>query len=112
VASRLGSKISDQAVLAFDFINVMEQGRFRVPFCRYHSKNGVSEALTYAPNPRARSGGSGAGSTRARRYRLPEQPPDDRGKAKLAKTYGGVMELGQDATGDASLLKAIAEAAR
>lgn len=149
VSSWFGDKISDAAIQAFDFMNIMAYdlhnpagsaqpvqsssiaeatqevdywvGRglakskavFGVPFYGYRWTGDKGEALTYAEilgqNPAAATqdqleiGGSSvflnSRSTIA-------------AKAVLGKTYGGIMvwELGQDAVGEASLLKAIADA--
>lgn len=149
VSSWFGNKITDKAIQAFDFINVMAYdlhnpggstqpvqsssvaeatqevdywvGRglaknkavFGVPFYGYKWAGAKGEALTYAEilqaNPAAATqdqvdlgGNTVFLNSRATIIE----------KAKLAKSYGGIMvwELGQDAAGDASLLKAIADA--
>jgi chitinase len=149
VSSWFGNKISDKAIQAFDFINVMAYdlhnpggsatpvqsssieeatkevdywvGRglaknkavFGVPFYGYRWNGNQSEALTYADllaqNPAAATQDqlSLGGATVYLNSRTTIQA-----KTVLAKTYGGIMvwEMGQDATGDASLLKAIADA--
>jgi chitinase len=149
VSSWFGDKITDKAIQAFDFINVMaydlhnpggspqpvqssslaeatnevdywvkrglakNKAVFGVPFYGYRWTGNKSEALTYADmlaqNPAAATQdmlqlGGGTAYLNSRTTIIE--------KAKLAKTYGGIMvwELGQDATGDASLLKAIADA--
>jgi hypothetical protein len=149
VSSWFGDKISDKAIQAFDFINVMAYdlhnpggstepvqsssvaeatqevdywvGRglaknkavFGVPFYGYKWAGAKGEALTYAEilqaNPAAATQDqvdlNGNTVFLNSRTTIIE-------KAKLAKTYGGIMvwELGQDAAGDSSLLKAIADA--
>jgi spore germination protein YaaH len=149
VSSWFGEKISDQAIQAFDFINVMAYdlhnpggsatpvqsssieeatkevdywvGRglaktkavFGVPFYGYRWSTNKSEAMTYADmlakNPAAATQDQIVldGSTVYLNSRTTIQA-----KTVLAKSYGGVMvwELGQDATGDSSLMKAIADA--
>jgi hypothetical protein len=149
VSSWFGDKISDKAIQAFDFINVMAYdlhnpggstepvqsssvaeatqevdywvGRglakskavFGVPFYGYKWAGAKGEALTYAEilqaNPAAATQDqvdlNGNTVFLNSRTTIIE-------KAKLARTYGGIMiwELGQDAAGDSSLLKAIADA--
>jgi len=86
---------------------------FGVPFYGYRWAGNRGEALTYAEvlaqNPAASTQDQlqigGHTVFLNSRATIGE-------KAKLAKTYGGIMvwELGQDAPGDASLLKAIADA--
>lgn len=86
---------------------------FGVPFYGYRWTTAKGEALTYseilAQAPAAATQDqvtlNGAVTYLNSRATIIE-------KAKLAKTYGGIMvwELGQDAAGDASLLKAIADA--
>jgi len=88
---------------------------YGVPFYGYSWTGAKGEALTYADilgkNPAAATQDQVeiAGSTVYLNSRTTIAA-----KAVLAKTYGGIMvwELGQDATGDASLLKAIADATR
>ncbi len=149
VSSWFGNKITDAAIQAFDFINIMAYdlhnpggatqavqsssiadataeveywlGRglaknkavFGVPFYGYRWSGGKKgEALTYAdilsqaPTAATQDQVDLAGSTVYLNSRTTIAA-----KAVLAKTYGGIMvwELGQDAAGDASLLKAIAE---
>lgn len=149
VSSWFGNKITDKAIQAFDFINVMAYdlhnpggsaqpvqsssiaeatqevdywvGRglqkskavFGVPFYGYRWTGGKSEALTYAEILQQSAAAASqdqldlAGNTVYLNSRATIIE-----KAKLAKTYGGIMvwELGQDAAGDASLLKAIDDA--
>jgi len=86
---------------------------FGVPFYGYRWAASKSEALTYADilsqNPAAATADQVelGGSTVFLNSRATIAA-----KAVLAKTYGGIMvwELGQDAPGEASLLKAIADA--
>jgi spore germination protein YaaH len=88
---------------------------FGVPFYGYRWSGAQGEALTYAEilakNPAAATqdqveidGGAVFLNSRT----------TIAAKAALAKSYGGIMawELGQDAAGDASLLKAIADASQ
>jgi spore germination protein YaaH len=92
-----------------------ERAVFGVPFYGFKWVAGKSEALTYAQilagNPAAETSDqvdlSGAVTHLNSRTTIVA-------KAQLAKQYGGIMvwELGQDAPGDASLLKAIADATR
>ncbi len=92
-----------------------EKAVFGVPFYGFKWVAGKSEALTYAQilagNPAAETSDqvdlSGAVTYLNSRTTIVA-------KAQLAKQYGGIMvwELGQDAPGDASLLKAIADATR
>lgn len=149
VSSWFGEKISDKAIQAFDFINIMAYdlhnpggstqpvqsssisdatqevdywlGRglaknkavYGVPFYGYRWTGAKGEALTYAEilakNPGAATQDQleidGATVYLNSRTTIAA-------KAVLAKQYGGIMvwELGQDAPGDASLLKAIADA--
>lgn len=149
VSSWFGDKITDKAIAAFDFINVMaydlhnpggsaqpvqsssvaeskaevdywvnrglpkDKAVFGVPFYGYSWANDKSTALTYA-EILARD----ASAATRDQVTLNGSPTflNSRStiieKAKLAKEYGGIMvwELGQDAPGDASLLKAIADA--
>jgi GH18 family chitinase len=149
VSSWFGNKITDKAIQAFDFINVMAYdlhnpggsaqpvqsssvaeatqevdywvGRglakskavYGVPFYGYRWNGAKSEAMTYADILQQNAAAATqdqldlAGSTVYLNSRATIIE-----KAKLAKTYGGIMvwELGQDAAGDASLLKAIADA--
>jgi chitinase len=149
VSSWFGDKITDVAIQAFDFMNVMAYdlhnpggsaqpvqsssiadatkevdywvGRglaknkavFGVPFYGYRWTGAKGEALTYADILGQNAGAATqdqldiGGSTVYLNSRTTIAA-----KAVLAKTYGGIMvwELGQDATGDASLLKAIADA--
>ena len=149
VSSWFGEKITDQAIQAFDFMNVMAYdlhnpggsatpvqsssieeatkevdywvGRglaktkavFGVPFYGYRWNTNKSLAMTYADilakNPAAATQDQIMldGSTVYLNSRTTIQA-----KTVLAKSYGGVMawELGQDAAGDSSLLKAIADA--
>jgi chitinase len=149
VGSWFGSKITDKAIQAFDFINVMaydlhnpggsnepvqsssleeskaevdywvnrglakEKAVFGVPFYGYTWKGGNGVALTYseilaaAPDAATQDQVQVAGATTYLNSRTTIQA-----KAVLAKQYGGIMiwELGQDAAGDASLLKAIIDA--
>ncbi len=149
LSSWFGNKITDKAIQAFDFINVMaydlhnpggssqpvqssslaesqaevdywvnrglpkNKAVFGVPFYGYRWADNKSTALTYAEilaqdataatsDQVTLNGGVTYLNSRATIIE----------KAKLAKTYGGVMvwELGQDAPGDASLMKAIADA--
>jgi chitinase len=150
VSSWFGEKITDAAIQAFDFINVMaydlhnpggstqpvqsssieeatqeveywvkrglakSKAVFGVPFYGYRWTGvGQSEALTYAEI----LGQSAAAATQdqldlAGSTVFLNSRTTITAKAVLAKTYGGIMiwELGQDAPGDASLLKAIADA--
>ena len=150
VSSWFGDKISDRAIQAFDFINVMAYdlhnpggsaqpvqsssipeatqevdywvGRglakskavFGVPFYGYKWLGAKSEAITYASILQQNAAAATqdqldlGGSTVFLNSRATIIE-----KAKLARTYGGIMawELGQDAAGDASLLKAIADGA-
>jgi spore germination protein YaaH len=150
VSSWFGEKITDAAIQAFDFINVMaydlhnpggstqpvqsssieeatqeveywvkrglakDKAVFGVPFYGYRWNGvGKSEALTYteilalSATATTQDELDLAGSTIFLNSRATITA-----KAVLAKTYGGIMiwELGQDAPGDASLLKAIADA--
>jgi chitinase len=150
VSSWFGDKITDGAIQAFDFINVMaydlhnpggstqplqsssieeatqeveywvkrglakDKAVFGVPFYGYRWNGvGKSEALTYteilalSATATTQDELDLAGSTIFLNSRATITA-----KAVLAKTYGGIMiwELGQDAPGDASLLKAIADA--
>jgi chitinase len=149
VSSWFGDKITDVAIQAFDFMNVMAYdlhnpggsaqpvqsssiadatkevdywvGRglaknkavFGVPFYGYRWTGAKGEALTYADILGQNAGAATqdqldiGGSTVYLNSRTTIAA-----KAVLAKTYGGIMvwELGQDAAGDASLLKAIADA--
>jgi spore germination protein YaaH len=149
VSSWFGDKITDAAIQAFDFINIMAYdlhnpggssapvqsssiadatkevdywvGRglakskavYGVPFYGYRWTGAKGEALTYADilgkNPGAATQDQLQidGSTVYLNSRTTIAA-----KAVLAKQYGGIMvwELGQDAAGDASLLKAIADA--
>ena len=151
VSSWFGNKITDKAIQAFDFINVMAYdlhnpagssqpvqpssideatkeveywiGRglaknkavFGVPFYGYKWAGAKGEALTYAEIL-----GQNAAAATEDKVTLGSSTVylNSRAtiiaKAKLAKTYGGIMvwELGQDAAGDASLLKAIADASK
>jgi spore germination protein YaaH len=149
VSSWFGDKITDKAIAAFDFVNVMaydlhnpggssqpvqsssvaesqaevdywvnrglakSKALFGVPFYGYSWQSNKSTALTYA-EILARDASAatqdqvtlnGSITHLNSRTTIVE-------KAKLAKQYGGIMiwELGQDAPGDASLLKAIADA--
>jgi spore germination protein YaaH len=149
VSSWFGDKISDKAIQAFDFMNIMAYdlhnpggatqpvqsasiadatqevdywvGRglakskavFGVPFYGYRwTGGGKGEALTYAeilaqsPTAATQDQVEIAGNTVYLNSKTTIAA-----KAVLAKTYGGIMvwELGQDAAGDGSLLKAIAE---
>jgi chitinase len=149
VSSWFGNKITDAAIQAFDFMNIMAYdlhnpggatqavqsssiadataevdywvGRglaknkavFGVPFYGYRWSAGKKgEALTYAdilsqaPTAATQDQVDLAGSPVYLNSRATITA-----KAVLAKTYGGIMvwELGQDAAGDASLLKAIVE---
>ena len=150
VSSWFGDKITDKAIQAFDFMNIMAYdlhnpggatqplqsasiadatkeveywvGRglakskavFGVPFYGYRWMGGAKgEALTYAeilaqsPMAATQDQVEIAGNTVYLNSKTTIAA-----KAMLAKTYGGIMvwELGQDAAGDASLLKAIADA--
>jgi chitinase len=150
VSSWFGDKITDAAIQAFDFINIMaydlhnpggsaepvqsssieeatqeveywvkrglakNKAVFGVPFYGYRWNGvGQSEALTYteilalSATAATQDQLDLAGSTIFLNSRSTITA-----KAVLAKTYGGIMvwELGQDAPGDASLLKAIADA--
>jgi hypothetical protein len=92
-----------------------EKAVFGVPFYGFRWVDGKSEALTYAQilagSPAAETTDrvdlSGAVTYLNSRTTIVA-------KAQLAKQYGGIMvwELGQDAGGDASLLKAIADSTR
>ena len=149
VSSWFGDKITDKAIQAFDFMNIMAYdlhnpggatqpvqsasiadatqevdywvGRglakskavFGVPFYGYRWQGGAKgEALTYAeilaqsPMAATQDQVEIAGNTVYLNSKTTIAA-----KAVLAKTYGGIMvwELGQDAVGDASLLKAIAD---
>lgn len=92
-----------------------EKAVFGVPFYGYTWKGGKGEALTYAqilaaaPSAATQDQVQVAGSTTFLNSRTTIEA-----KAKLAKQYGGIMvwELGQDAAGDASLLKAIIDASK
>jgi chitinase len=150
VSSWFGSKISDAAIQAFDFINVMaydlhnpggslqavqsaaieestaevdywvqrglpkSKAVYGVPFYGYQWTTGVGKPLTYAeilakvPEAATQDQVLVDGATTYLNSRSTISA-----KAKLARSYGGIMiwELGQDAPGDASLLKAIAETA-
>lgn len=85
---------------------------YGVPFYGYRWTTGKGEALTYAqilaqaPDAATMDQVQLAGATTYLNSRA-----TIRAKAKLARSYGGIMiwELGQDAAGDASLLKAIVE---
>jgi GH18 family chitinase len=151
VGSWFGNKITDKAIQAFDFINVMaydlhdpngsttpvqsssleestkevdywvnrglakSKAVYGVPFYGYRWMGGAgkSDALTYAQllamNPMAATQDQlmldGATVYLNSRATIAA-------KTAVARTYGGVMawELGQDAAGDASLLKAIIDA--
>src|SRR5688572_20337472 len=89
-----------------------EKAVFGVPFYGYSWANGKATALTYAqilaqaPDAATVDQVQVAGATTYLNSRVTIQA-----KAKLARQYGGIMiwELGQDAAGDASLLKAIVE---
>ena len=149
VSSWFGEKITDKAIAAFDFMNIMAYdlhnpggsaepvqsssideatkevdywvGRglpkakavFGVPFYGYKWATAQSEALTYAailaqdPTAATQDQLTVGGATIYLNSRTTIQA-----KTKLAKSYGGIMawELGQDAAGDASLMKAIADA--
>jgi chitinase len=149
VSSWFGNKISDKAIQAFDFINVMaydlhnpggsaqpvqsssieeataevdywvnrglakNKAVYGVPFYGYRWNGGKGEALTYAEIFQQNAAAATqdqlelAGATVYLNSRTTIMA-----KAKLAKSYGGIMawELGQDAAGEASLLKAIADA--
>jgi GH18 family chitinase len=150
VSSWFGQKISDKAIQAFDFMNIMAYdlhnpqgtttpvqsssvqdataevdywvGRglaknkavFGVPFYGYSWMPGAKPmAMTYAdilaaaPMAATQDQATINGGTVYFNSRTTIQA-----KAVLGKTYGGTMvwELGQDAPGDASLLKAIADA--
>ncbi|HVY30217.1 MAG TPA: glycosyl hydrolase family 18 protein [Polyangiaceae bacterium] len=149
VSSWFGDKITDKAIQAFDFVNVMAYdlhnpggsaqpvqsssiaeatqevdywvGRglakskavYGVPFYGYRWNGAKSEAMTYADILRQNAAAATqdqldlGGSTVYLNSRATIIE-----KAKLAKAYGGIMvwELGQDAAGEASLLKAIADA--
>jgi chitinase len=149
VSSWFGEKITDKAIQAFDFMNIMAYdlhnpggatqpvqsssiadatkeveywvGRglakskavFGVPFYGYRwTGGGKGEALTYAEI----LGQSAAAATQdqldiAGNTVYLNSRTTIAAKAVLAKTYGGIMvwELGQDAAGDASLMKAIAD---
>jgi len=149
VSSWFGNKITDKAIQAFDFINVMaydlhnpggsaqpvqsssvaeatqeveywvgrglakDKAVYGVPFYGYRWNGAKSEAMTYADILQQNAAAATqdqldlAGSTVYLNSRATIIE-----KAKLAKTYGGIMvwELGQDAAGEASLLKAIADA--
>lgn len=151
VSSWFGNKISDKAIQAFDFINVMAYdlhnpggsaqpvqsssieeataevdywiGRglaknkavFGVPFYGYKWAGAKGEALTYAEIL-----GQNAAAATEDKVTLGSSTvylnsrATITAKAKLAKSYGGIMvwELGQDAPGDASLLKAINDASK
>lgn len=149
VGSWFGHKITDKAIQAFDFINVMaydlhnpggtaqpvqsssieeskaevdywvgrglakDKAVFGVPFYGYTWKGGNGVALTYsqilaaAPDAATQDQVQVDGHTTFHNSRTTIQA-----KAVLAQQYGGIMiwELGQDAAGDASLLKAIIDA--
>lgn len=148
VSSWFGNKITDAAMQAFDFINVMaydlhnpagaaqpvqpssiaeataeveywvkrglakDKAVFGVPFYGYRWAGAKGEALTYAdilaaaPMAATQDQVQVDGGTTYLNSRTTIQA-----KAVLAKQYGGIMvwELGQDAAGEASLLKAIAD---
>lgn len=148
VSSWFGNKISDAAIQAFDFINVMaydlhnpggsmqavqsasveestaeveywvkrglakNKAVYGVPFYGYQWTTGTGKALTYAeilakvPEAATQDQVLVDGATTYLNSRATILA-----KAKLARQYGGIMvwELGQDAPGDASLLKAIVE---
>jgi spore germination protein YaaH len=149
VSSWFGNKITDKAIQAFDFMNIMaydlhnpggsaspvqssslaestaevdywvnrglakSKAVYGVPFYGYQWNGGNGVALTYAemlaqdPNAAMQDQLTLGGKTTYLNSRVTIVQ-----KAKVAKTYGGIMvwELGQDATGDASLMKAIADA--
>jgi spore germination protein YaaH len=148
VSSWFGDKISDAAIQAFDFINVMaydlhnpggslqavqsasveestaeveywvkrglprSKAVYGVPFYGYQWTTGTGKALTYAeilakvPEAATQDQVLVDGATTYLNSRATILA-----KAKLAREYGGIMvwELGQDAPGDSSLLKAIVE---
>jgi chitinase len=148
VGSWFGHKITDTAIQAFDFINVMaydmgdpggsatplqsssiadaieevdywvnrglakDKAVFGVPFYGYRWIGAESEALTYAeilaaaPDAATQDQVLIDGATTYLNSRATIQA-----KAKLSRAYGGIMiwEIGQDAAGEASLLKAIIE---
>ncbi len=148
VSSWFGNKISDAAIQAFDFINIMaydlhnpggsmqavqsasvaestaeveywvmrglpkNKAVYGVPFYGYQWTTGTGNALTYGeilakvPDAATQDQVLVDGATTYLNSRATILA-----KTKLARQYGGIMvwELGQDAPGDASLLKAIVE---
>ncbi|HEX2877089.1 MAG TPA: glycosyl hydrolase family 18 protein [Polyangiaceae bacterium] len=151
VSSWFGDKITDKAIQAFDFINVMaydlhnpggstqpvqsssieeataeveywtnrglakNKAVFGVPFYGYKWAGSKGEALTYAEilSQNAAAATEDKVTLGSSTVYLNSRTTIT-AKAKLAKTYGGIMvwELGQDAPGDASLLKAINDASK
>lgn len=151
VSSWFGDKITDKAIQAFDFINVMaydlhnpggssqpvqsssieeataeveywtkrglakNKAVFGVPFYGYKWAGNKGEALTYAEilSQNAAAATEDKVTLGSSTVYLNSRTTIA-AKAKLAKTYGGIMvwELGQDAPGDASLLKAINDASK
>jgi chitinase len=149
VSSWFGDKITNKAIQAFDFMNIMaydlhnpggvtspvqssslaestaevdywvnrglpkSKAVYGVPFYGYKWDGGTGIALTYAemlaqdPTAATQDQLTLGGKTTYLNSRATIVQ-----KAKVAKTYGGIMvwELGQDATGDNSLMKAIADA--
>jgi chitinase len=151
VSSWFGDKISDKAIQAFDFINIMaydlhnpggsaqpvqsssieeataeveywtnrglakNKAVFGVPFYGYKWAGSTGEALTYAEilSQNAAAATEDKVTLGSSTVYLNSRTTIT-AKAKLAKTYGGIMvwELGQDAPGDASLLRAINDATK
>jgi GH18 family chitinase len=151
VSSWFGDKITDKAIQAFDFINVMaydlhnpggssqpvqsssieeataeveywtsrglakNKAVFGVPFYGYKWAGNKGEALTYADilSQNAAAATEDMVTLGSSTVYLNSRTTIA-AKAKLAKSYGGIMvwELGQDAPGDASLLKAIIDASK